>query len=89
MRTPLELARALGWPEARQAAPVGVNLLDPTPTKLIVWRQSPGAWLWVIGRRVSRHSIEEAGPMGRAPTQPAALALGLAALDTHSVRATR
>lgn len=55
--------------------------------KVIVWRDSPGCWLWIIGRRVGPNGYVRptAGPGGHAPTQPAALALGLAALETATV----
>ena len=100
MRTPRDIARALGWPEARRKderitvfcnapdcgwkTPVGsYDDVGPVseahrathPPKLTVRRDAPGSWTWEI--------VQGGGSsMGWAPSQPAALALGLAALDT-------
>lgn len=87
MRTVREMARLLGWPEAHRMSDHVHYPLPATPRpKVIVWRTRPGHWGWVIGHRISIGMVELDGPYGHAPTQPAALALGLAALDTASVR---
>jgi hypothetical protein len=74
VRTPLEIARLLGWPEAQRP-------------KLIVWRSRPGVRCWLVGHRFGRNGIEESGHGGgSARTHAEALAVGLAALETASVR---
>lgn len=101
MRTPLELARTLGWPEARPAAEVGVNLLGPMPAHRMrrivarmnrpyltvhrsksLRRDGTARWLWEV-----RHGGEIID-YGDGVNWAVALHVGLAALDTHSVRST-
>lgn len=102
MRTPLELARALGWPEVKQAdvmlwppspiedgraaGPVSMRLEQRPKLRLRVTRGrlGTGRWCWRI---INEHGEWHTG--GAAPSQPAALALGLAALDTATVRTGR
>lgn len=121
MRTPLELARALGWPEGwqrenaaltardaisnsrcrapgprwtpgsrctRKAGHKGVHRADShtywSPDdrpRLVITSNRPddGWWYQTVNR-------EGYGNGSYAPTQPAALALGLAALDTATHR---
>lgn len=60
------------------------------PPKLIVRRDRPGRWLWIIGTFIGPHrAVIAPRQYGSAPTQPAALALGLAALEHASIRRAR
>jgi hypothetical protein len=90
MRTPLEIARLLGWPEAQRRAwdwdgqPIRMPDLiveGPRVVKLRVKKDpTTGRWEWALWEGCRSHGY------GLAPTQPAALAVGLAALETASVR---
>lgn len=59
-------------------------------TKVIVWRARPGIWCWSVGTKApwNRNIVFSDGPDGTAPSQPVALALGLAALATATAEAT-
>jgi hypothetical protein len=60
------------------------------PTKLIVRRDAPGRWLWIIGTWTGpAKAVITPRKFGHGPSQPAALALGLAALEAASARGGR
>lgn len=98
MRTPALIAKALGWPEARRAPALLSSgqsvrelrrLLNGMPYLTVrrskcSRRGGTARWLWEI-----RSHDGEIVDYGDGVSQPAALALGLAALDTASVRSKR
>lgn len=97
MRTPREIARALGWPEAHRAPDhvhyplpttteitAGVESSSPLRLRITHSRVHAGTWVWRV--------LDDNDwwlDSGRAPSQPAALALGLAALEAAHARTRR
>lgn len=102
MRTPRQIARTLGWPEGRQEdlvtavctvpgcgwtrsasdqeALVALAAEHRHPPKLRIYRAAPGSWYYDLDKGNGQ------GEGAWAPSHPAALALGLAALEAASMR---
>jgi hypothetical protein len=99
VRAPLEIARLLGWPEAKAddvclhltlagahdcptcGPVVAAQIRRATELRLRVWRHPVyGDWWWRVG------PLGDGNLRGIAATHGEALAVGLAALETASVR---